>query len=52
MLMRSFLFNQKGAEGAERISKISDFKITEKTDTCMDTIKYYLNILYSSLEEG
>jgi hypothetical protein len=52
MLMRSFLFSQKSTEGAERISTISGFEITEESDSCHETIRYYLNILYSSLEEG
>jgi hypothetical protein len=52
MLMRSFLFNQKSTEGAERISTISGFEIREESDSCYETIRYYLNILYSSLEEG
>jgi hypothetical protein len=52
MLMRSFLFNQKSTEGAERISTISGYEITEESESCYETIRYYLNILYSSLEEG
>jgi hypothetical protein len=52
MLMRSFLFNQESTQGAERISTISGFEIKEESDSCLETIRYYLHILYSSLEEG
>ena len=52
MLMKSYLFNPAKGSGTHRIFELCGFKWTLGEDSCMDTIKSYLDILYTSLGEN